>query len=576
MALQAEPYHLSFLNEDESWNLLRFKVFRKGSCPIDLIEIGKEIAKKCGGLPLAIVVISGLLAKKDETEEWWKHVSGSVGSYIISDPEQYMDTLALSYNHLPQHLKPCFLYFGAIPEDYEIPVRQLISLCVAEGFIRQNEQKSLEEVAEDYLMDLIDRSLTIVSKRRSDGGIKACCVHDLLHDLCLRKAREDNFLRQISRYNQSSEYRQCQLCIHDNLVDKASFEPYEVCTRSFLSFGRSLFDLPMIKDASFICQAFMLLRVLNLLSIKIFSVPMALERLVHLRYLALHVEGEHVTLKISNLWNLETIIINGSKGSLYLNGIQKTVNLRHVYSTRPINIHGDSPSLFINPQTTRKLPGGSPSVLENVQTIGKLPGGHDLVWFPNLKKLKCQHDSFPKVDFLVHLETLSLIYNGYKRCSHLDRFPPKLKSLTLSNFRLPWDQMSIFGSLPNLEVLKLSYKAFEGPSWSTSDGEFRKLKFLKLRGLDIRQWNTSSSHFPSLQTLLLDDCELLEEIPSSLGDVSTLEMIQVRWCNRSTENSDQQIQEEQKIMGYDGPKVVIYALHHYEVVFEDVDENDDE
>ncbi|XP_059631299.1 putative disease resistance RPP13-like protein 3 isoform X2 [Cornus florida] len=228
MALQAKPHHLSFLNEDESWNLLCFKVFQKESCPVDLIEIGKEIAKKCGGLPLAIVVISGLLAKKDKNLEWWKHVSGSVGSYIISDPKQYMDTLALSYNHLPQHLKPCFLYFGAFPEDYEIIARQLISLWVAEGFIRQNEQKTLEEVAEDYLMDLIDRSLAIVSKKRSDGGIKACRVHDLLRDLCLRKAREDNFLGQISRYEQSSAYKQCRLCIHDNLVDNASFKPYEV------------------------------------------------------------------------------------------------------------------------------------------------------------------------------------------------------------------------------------------------------------------------------------------------------------------------------------------------------------
>ncbi|XP_059638550.1 disease resistance protein RPP13-like [Cornus florida] len=84
MALQAKPHHFSFLNEDESWNLLRFKVFRKGSCPIDLIEIGKEIVKQYRGLPLAIVVISGLLAKKDKTEEWWKHISGSVGgSYVF-------------------------------------------------------------------------------------------------------------------------------------------------------------------------------------------------------------------------------------------------------------------------------------------------------------------------------------------------------------------------------------------------------------------------------------------------------------------------------------------------------------
>ncbi|KAL7163263.1 hypothetical protein ACSBR2_039374 [Camellia fascicularis] len=85
--------------------------------PCRLIEIGKQIMKKCEGLPLTIVVIVGLLAKNKKTEECCKQVSQSVSSYIVSDPNQYLDTLAMSYNHLPHHLKPCFLYLGAFLED---------------------------------------------------------------------------------------------------------------------------------------------------------------------------------------------------------------------------------------------------------------------------------------------------------------------------------------------------------------------------------------------------------------------------------------------------------------------------
>ncbi|KAL7163388.1 hypothetical protein ACSBR2_039481 [Camellia fascicularis] len=153
------PHCLHFLTKEESWKLFQWKLFQNESCPPKLTEIGKQIMKKCIGLPLAIVVIAGLLAKNKKTQESWKQVAHSVSSYIVSDPNQYLDTLALSYNHLPCHLKPCFLYLGSFPEDQEISVQNLIWLWVAEGFIQRIGQRSLEEVAKDYLMDLIQRSL---------------------------------------------------------------------------------------------------------------------------------------------------------------------------------------------------------------------------------------------------------------------------------------------------------------------------------------------------------------------------------------------------------------------------------
>ncbi|KAL6970076.1 hypothetical protein U1Q18_029782 [Sarracenia purpurea var. burkii] len=74
MALQAKPgrnpHCLRFLSEEESWDLLRDKVFKKKKFPPELMEIGRQIASKCRGLPLAIVVIAGLLAKNEKMVEW--------------------------------------------------------------------------------------------------------------------------------------------------------------------------------------------------------------------------------------------------------------------------------------------------------------------------------------------------------------------------------------------------------------------------------------------------------------------------------------------------------------------------
>ncbi|KAI3463732.1 hypothetical protein Pfo_020395, partial [Paulownia fortunei] len=108
--------------------------------------------------------------------------------------EYFMKILSLSYSHVPIYLKPCFLYVAVFPEDFEINVSKLIILWVAEGFIKQTKVKILEEVAEEYLEDLIDRILILVRKRGSSGKVKTCNIHDLLRDLCRREAHKDKFL----------------------------------------------------------------------------------------------------------------------------------------------------------------------------------------------------------------------------------------------------------------------------------------------------------------------------------------------------------------------------------------------
>ncbi|KAL2504813.1 putative disease resistance protein [Abeliophyllum distichum] len=180
---------LPFLSVDECWDLLQQKVFGKALCPQKFLDVGKRIATSCKGLPLAVAGIAAVLANMEKNESSWQEVAASLSSFF-----KEQDILELSYKHLPINLKPCFLYFSAFEEDREIPVKKLLSLWISEGFIQKNEDKRSEDVAEEYLIELINRSMVQVAKRRSDNGVKACNMHDLMRDMCMRIAKEEKFL----------------------------------------------------------------------------------------------------------------------------------------------------------------------------------------------------------------------------------------------------------------------------------------------------------------------------------------------------------------------------------------------
>ncbi|KAL0457863.1 UNVERIFIED_CONTAM: hypothetical protein Slati_0413500 [Sesamum latifolium] len=57
-------------------------------------------------------------------------------------------------------------------------------------------------------------------------------------------------------------------------------------------------------------------------------------------------------------------------------------------------------------------------------------------------------------------------------------FPTSLKKLVLEDCEIPWEDMTIIGSLPNLEVLKLHYDAFKGPEMESSCRRISSTKIL--------------------------------------------------------------------------------------------------
>ncbi|KAK1268906.1 Disease resistance protein RPM1 [Acorus gramineus] len=102
--------------------------------------------------------------------------------------------ILLSYTDLPYNLKSCFLYLSLFPEDYNIKFMKLIRLWMAEGFVKSNQQNIMvEEVAKEYINVLIKRGLILIADRNSYGKVISCRVHDVVREIILSKAREENF-----------------------------------------------------------------------------------------------------------------------------------------------------------------------------------------------------------------------------------------------------------------------------------------------------------------------------------------------------------------------------------------------
>ncbi|KAL8457119.1 hypothetical protein ACS0TY_034278 [Phlomoides rotata] len=555
--LHRVPHKLRFLTQDESWLLLRYEVFgNPDKCPSDLEVLGKLIAQRCDGLPLALVVIGGILVKKASAsnemiakKRAWEKVSESVGTYMKQDPQERMERIiSLSYYKLPFHLRACFLYFGMFPEDFEIPVWKLIRMWIAEGFIQQkNSGISLEETAESYLEDLISRNLVRVDKTKPDGKVKTCRIHDMLRDFCKLEGgnERENFLQEMKknsegvfepRVGEVNTYR--RLCIHSNVSNFFGLKPYGPRVRSFVCYSKEDINL-QAENCSAIPAAFKLLRVLDVKPIKLTKIPSDLYHLVHLRYITLSFNLGILPAAFSKLWNVQTLIIDTTSRTLDIKAdIWKLIQLRYLKTNASATL----------PKATKSSKEG-----EKLQTLGTIsPQNCTEEVFDrarNLKKLGIRGrlsllldgktGSFDSLGRLSYLEKLKLINDVFpsppsegqlRGLPPAYKFPPKLRSLTLADTFLDWNHMSVLGLLQNLEVLKLKDKAFMGRIWEATDGGFRNLEVLEIGRTDLVVWKASVHHFPRLRQLELQNCEELQEVPTGLAGIPSLQLLIVHRC----------------------------------------------
>ncbi|KAH0757362.1 hypothetical protein KY290_020855 [Solanum tuberosum] len=296
----------------------------------------------------------------------------------------------------------------------------------------------------------------------------------------------------------------------------------------------------------------------------------------NLLYLSVLTYDTFVDLPVTNLWNLQTLIL--VKNDFHLHKvftfpkeIWQMSQLRHLYAIG-ISLSSPGDKVLRNLQSVSGL---SPScctkeIFEGIKKVKKLTirGEEeeyptDLKWIDNLK-------------YLQHLESLSIAIQYlhtfaetrfFSLTSPLS-FPQKLKKLKLSYTSLPWEYMSIINKLPELEVLQLKCEAFLGDEWKATDQiGFQKLRFLLLADLNLEKWTTTAGsydHFPSLERIIITNCKSLEEIPQGFADSKTLELIELHKCDPSLVAFAEKIQEKHEDWGRNKLKVTAFDSESFE------------
>ncbi|KAJ4976371.1 hypothetical protein NE237_001477 [Protea cynaroides] len=561
------PHELKPLDDKEGFELFLNKVYQfeeRSSLTEDLKDLGKQLVAKCGGLPLAIVVLGGLLSTKEKTPDEWSKVLKSVSWQLSQGSYQCMHILALSYTNLPYYLQSCFLYFGLFPEDYEISCSKLIQLWVAEGFIQERGDETIEDIAEEYLEELIQRSLIQATSRRSNGGVETCRIHDFLRDFAISESKKDKLLEIYGDKYSTSLNRFRRLTIHSSHDGKPRISAASLNhLHSLLCFSESLHK----KFWKGLYLEFNLLRVLDLNNVKnIQSLPKEIGGLLLLKYLNLsRTRIRRIPHSMRNLHNLQTFDLSYSKlfyipkeiwrmqqlRHLYIQGFYETFIKLHKYGGKVVHVIGESCSHPLGINNLRNLQtlhlvasSWIKDGLDKLTNLRELQIEGDLTLYmqaltisiPELKKLRTlrlyhnKSTPLPLVSFSHHVHLYHLTLDGVlEKLPEPKDFPPYLTELRLYKSRLKQDDqpMATLEKLPNLKILNL-FDSFEGKEMICSGGGFPKLQTLELYLLyNLEDLKVEQGAFPCLKVFSIDWCRELKMLPDGLRHVTTLQELNI-------------------------------------------------
>ncbi|KAF8763017.1 hypothetical protein HU200_008865 [Digitaria exilis] len=337
-------YRLKPLSDKSSETLFYGRIFgSKDTCPARFLDVSEKILKKCGGVPLAVVTTSSLLANKSEKIKEWYNVCDSIGSGLgKNNPgmDDMREILLLSYYDLPSHLKACLLYLSIFPEDYEIRKDMLIWRWVAEGFVQKVHQAaggqiSFLEIGESYFDELLNRSLIQPAGKVDMEGIhQACRVHDTVLDLIIQLSIEESFITTVLGDGMESKVR--WLSLHNYTTWPTMKMPK---LRSL-----TIFKLDVVIDPTPYLPRYCLLRVLDLQGCRLKNLVSLgfLGNLSHLRYLGLsssaaryariHANPDLLPVEIGKLRFLQTLDLSETRvdelPSSVITGLEQLMCLR--------------------------------------------------------------------------------------------------------------------------------------------------------------------------------------------------------------------------------------------------------
>ncbi|KAL6659892.1 hypothetical protein ACP70R_002721 [Stipagrostis hirtigluma subsp. patula] len=156
--IQTMPsYHPNCLNSDESWSLFKqvaFSVDQEEDIPANLMEIGKSIARRCKGLPLAIKTLGSML-RYESDQQRWEDVLESVLWDLEQPRNEVLPALELSYRYMPTYLRRCFLALSLLQKEGSVFLPRLIGIWKSLDLLQCNKTDDKDAVGKLYMKELV-------------------------------------------------------------------------------------------------------------------------------------------------------------------------------------------------------------------------------------------------------------------------------------------------------------------------------------------------------------------------------------------------------------------------------------
>jgi len=492
---------LRLLSIDECWSLFsQLAFFDKNSREYDNLEdIGREIAAKCKGLPLAAKTLGSLLRLKRSRAEWESVLNSHV--WEIKEAEcNLLAPLWLSYHDLPSEMRQCFSYCAVFPKDFRFQRDTLIKLWMAQGFLRETQNKEMEVMGRECFEALAARSfLQDFEKDEGDGSIYACKMHDMVHDFAQNLTKNECFSVDIDGVSESKIDSFSRDARHSMVVfRKYDTDPLPATIHSFKKLHSLIVDgrRPSLMDATLpkLIANLSCLRTLKLSGCGIEEVPSNIRKLIHLRHVDLSKnEIRELPEEMCELYNMLTLDVSDCKKLERLpDNIGRLVKLRHlsVLNNQFVKMRGlEGLSSLRELDDFHVSVSGEVSNIGDLRNLNHLQGSLTISWLGDVK----DPDEVKKAELKSkkHLTHLGLIFESRTDREKINddevlealEPPPNLESLMIRDYQgiIPvfpscinklrvvrlrdWGKIEILpplGKLPSLEELNIAWMGCVG------------------------------------------------------------------------------------------------------------------